>query len=117
MPPISSGGTALLTMLNVLEGYDLAAKGFGSSATVHLMTEAMRRQYWVNEVFEPITAPALEACYRTVFPNREVKCLAFGVPDLDFDLDRGNAYDTSVAELSYESGTILKDLNLEEPGR
>jgi gamma-glutamyltranspeptidase/glutathione hydrolase len=45
MPPISSGGTALLEMLNVLEGYDLKAKGFGSADTVHLMTEAMRRAY------------------------------------------------------------------------
>jgi outer membrane protein TolC len=32
-------------------------------------------------------------------------------------VDRRNAYDTSLAELSYESGTILKDLNLEESGR
>jgi gamma-glutamyltranspeptidase/glutathione hydrolase len=45
MPPISSGGTALLEMLNVLEGYDLKATGFGAAATVHLMTEAMRRAY------------------------------------------------------------------------
>jgi gamma-glutamyltranspeptidase/glutathione hydrolase len=42
MPPISSGGTALLEMLNILEGYDLKAKGFGSADTVHLMAEAMR---------------------------------------------------------------------------
>ena len=45
MPPVSSGGTALLTMLNVLEGYDLKAKGFGSAAAVHLMAESMRRAY------------------------------------------------------------------------
>ncbi|HUG54547.1 MAG TPA: gamma-glutamyltransferase [Vicinamibacteria bacterium] len=45
MPPISSGGTALLTMLNVLEGYDLAAKGFGSADAVHLMAESMRRAF------------------------------------------------------------------------
>jgi gamma-glutamyltranspeptidase/glutathione hydrolase len=45
MPPISSGGTALLEMLNILEGYDLAAKGFGSADTVHLMSEAMRRAF------------------------------------------------------------------------
>ena len=56
------------------------------------MTEAMRRQYWVNEVFEPIDAPTAERCYRTVFPNREFTCVAFGVPDLDFDIDGGNAY-------------------------
>lgn len=56
------------------------------------MTETMRRQYWVNEVFEPIDAPTAERCHQTVFPNRHVRCLAFGVPDLDFDLDAGNTY-------------------------
>jgi gamma-glutamyltranspeptidase / glutathione hydrolase len=45
MPPISSGGTALLQMLNILEGYDLGAAGFGSARTVHLMAEAMRRAF------------------------------------------------------------------------
>jgi gamma-glutamyltranspeptidase/glutathione hydrolase len=45
MPPVSSGGACLLELLNVLEGYDLAAKGFGSAATVHLITEAMRRAF------------------------------------------------------------------------
>ena len=45
MPPISSGGTALIEMLNVLEGYDLAANGWGSAENSHLMIEAMRRAY------------------------------------------------------------------------
>jgi gamma-glutamyltranspeptidase/glutathione hydrolase len=45
MPPISSGGTALIQMLNVLEGYDLAASGWGSAQNIHLMIEAMRRAY------------------------------------------------------------------------
>jgi gamma-glutamyltranspeptidase/glutathione hydrolase len=45
VPPVSSGGTALLEMLNILEGYDLAAKGYGSAATVHLIAEAMRRAF------------------------------------------------------------------------
>jgi gamma-glutamyltranspeptidase/glutathione hydrolase len=45
MPPISSGGTALIQMLNILEGYDLAASGWGSARTIHLMIESMRRAY------------------------------------------------------------------------
>jgi len=45
MPPISSGGVALIEMLNVLEGYDLSSMGPGSSAAVHLMAEAMKRAY------------------------------------------------------------------------
>ena len=45
MPPISSGGTALIEMLNVLEGYDLAKDGPRSAATIHRITEAMRRAF------------------------------------------------------------------------
>ncbi len=45
MPPISSGGTALVQMLNILEGYGLAEFGFGSTRTVHVMVEAMRRAF------------------------------------------------------------------------
>ena len=45
MPPPSSGGVALIEMLNILEGYDLTASGFGSADTLHLMTESMRRAY------------------------------------------------------------------------
>lgn len=56
------------------------------------MTEAMRRQYWVNEVIEPIDAETADRCYQTVFPGRELACLAFGMPDLDYDLDANNAY-------------------------
>jgi gamma-glutamyltranspeptidase/glutathione hydrolase len=45
MPPPSSGGVALVEMLNVLEGYDLKAMGFSSASQVHLMAEAMKRAY------------------------------------------------------------------------
>ena len=45
MPPISSGGVALIEMLNVLEGFDLAKMGPGSAAEVHLAVEAMKRAF------------------------------------------------------------------------
>jgi gamma-glutamyltranspeptidase/glutathione hydrolase len=45
MPPPSSGGTALVEMLNILEGHDVAGHGFGSAANLHLMTESMRRAF------------------------------------------------------------------------
>ncbi len=45
MPPPSSGGTALVEMLNILEGYDVAGNGFGSAANLHLMAESMRRAF------------------------------------------------------------------------
>jgi len=43
MPPPAAGGVGLLEMLNILEGYDLAARGPGSAALVHVVVEAMRR--------------------------------------------------------------------------
>lgn len=44
MPPPSSGGTALLESLNILENYNIGwnSTGFGSSKHVHLVTEAMK---------------------------------------------------------------------------
>ena len=45
MPPPSSGGIALVEMLNILEGFDLTKSGFGTSLTLHRMAEAMRRAF------------------------------------------------------------------------
>jgi gamma-glutamyltranspeptidase/glutathione hydrolase len=44
-PPPSSGGVVLLQILGMLERFDLADSGFGSSLTVHRMAEAERRAY------------------------------------------------------------------------
>ena len=45
MAPPSSGGVALLQLLNILEAYPLAEYGHNSSRTMHLMIEAERRVY------------------------------------------------------------------------
>ena len=45
MPPPSSGGTVLVQMLNILEGFDLKEIGHNSAPYLHLLTEAMRRAY------------------------------------------------------------------------
>ena len=45
MPPPSSGGMAVVQMLNVLEGFDLKANGYGSAKNIHLTAEAMRRAF------------------------------------------------------------------------
>ena len=44
-PPPSSGGVALLQMLQMLQPYDLATLGWHTPASVHLITEAERRVY------------------------------------------------------------------------
>ena len=45
MAPPSSGGTALVQMLNVLEGFGLAAMGANTPAHAHHLVEAMRRAF------------------------------------------------------------------------
>ena len=45
MPPPSSGGVALIEILNLLEGFDLRASGFGSARNFHLYGESMRRAF------------------------------------------------------------------------
>jgi gamma-glutamyltranspeptidase/glutathione hydrolase len=45
MPPPSSGGVHLIQILNMLEGFDLAAAGAGSADAQHLMIEAMKLAY------------------------------------------------------------------------
>jgi len=49
MPPPSSGGIALIEMLNIIEGYDLG--GAGRIDALHLMIEAMKRAYADRAVF------------------------------------------------------------------
>lgn len=45
MPPPSSGGVALIEMMNLMEAADISAVEFNSTAYVHLVAEAMRRAF------------------------------------------------------------------------
>jgi gamma-glutamyltranspeptidase/glutathione hydrolase len=67
MGPPSSGGVALLQLLNILEAYPLAEYGHNSSRTMHLMIEAERRVYadrseWLGDpAFFPVPVAGLIA--------------------------------------------------------
>jgi gamma-glutamyltranspeptidase/glutathione hydrolase len=50
-PPPSSGGIALLEILNILEGYDSAKYGNRSAQTIHLTAEAFRRAFYDRAEF------------------------------------------------------------------
>jgi gamma-glutamyltranspeptidase / glutathione hydrolase len=45
-PPPSSGGVALVEILNILEGFDLTKYGNGSAEDIHLEAEAFRRAFY-----------------------------------------------------------------------
>jgi gamma-glutamyltranspeptidase/glutathione hydrolase len=50
-PPPSSGGVTLLEILNVLEGFELAQLGAGSSAAIHRIAEAMKLAFADRAVY------------------------------------------------------------------
>jgi gamma-glutamyltranspeptidase/glutathione hydrolase len=50
-PPPSSGGIALVEMLNILEGYDLAKMGDRSAQSIHYTVEAFRRAFFDKSEF------------------------------------------------------------------
>src|SRR5216684_2719994 len=41
-PPPAASGVHIAQMLNILEGYDLAASGFGTPETIHLLAEVLK---------------------------------------------------------------------------
>ncbi|HBS33187.1 MAG TPA: gamma-glutamyltransferase [Parvularcula sp.] len=85
MPPPSSGGVHLIEMLNVLEGYDLAAMGHNSADYLGLLVETMRRAYadrsaylgdpdFFNVPVEALTSGAYAAKLREqINPKRATK--------------------------------------------
>src|SRR5664279_493954 len=50
-PPASSGGVALVEILNILEGYDLAKQGNRSAESIHLTAEAFQRAFFDRAEF------------------------------------------------------------------
>jgi gamma-glutamyltranspeptidase/glutathione hydrolase len=97
MPPPSSGGTILVEMLNILEGYDLAAMGHNSAEYIHLMSEAMRRAFRdrARHLADPDFADV---------PVGRLTSKSYAA-DLRSDIDRSSATpsDSADVELRYES--------------
>ena len=73
-PPPSSGGIALLEMLNILEGFDLAALGDCTPASMHLILEAFRRAFYDRTTYlgDPDFSPRQPQAHR----KRLCRCLA-----------------------------------------
>jgi gamma-glutamyltranspeptidase/glutathione hydrolase len=83
MPPPSSGGISVQMMLNILEGHDLKANGYGSAKNIHLIAESMRRAFAdrARHLGDPdfvstmpieqlISKPYAQQLARTINPNK-----------------------------------------------
>ncbi|MBI5214509.1 MAG: gamma-glutamyltransferase [Ignavibacteriae bacterium] len=83
VPPPSSGGIALIQMLNILEGFTLDSTEFHSSRSVHLMTESMKRAFADRYEF------ASDPLFVSVPTDRLLSQLYLS--QLKFDIDSINA--------------------------
>ncbi len=98
MAPPSSGGIALIEMLNILEGYDLAALGHNSAAYMHVVTEAMRRAYAdrAMHVGDPAFNPNMPV-------DRLISKAHADALRQTIDLDRASVSDPTLFNEAYES--------------
>ncbi|MEZ4730818.1 MAG: gamma-glutamyltransferase [Caldilineaceae bacterium] len=75
----NSGGTSVAQMLNLLEGFDLAALGHNSAATLHLIAEAQHMAYadrfahLGDPDFAPIPLAGLESKAYAAARRRQIK--------------------------------------------
>jgi len=76
--PASSGGTHVIQVLNLLEGFDLGSLGFGSTASVHLIAEALkiafadRFEYMGDPAFVEVPVDALTSKAYAGVRRREI---------------------------------------------
>ncbi|MDP9191229.1 MAG: gamma-glutamyltransferase [Acidobacteriota bacterium] len=90
MPPPSSGGIAVVEMLNMLEAYDLKSMQWGSAQYTHTIVEAMRRAF----------ADRARFLGDTDFVKVPVQALV----SREFAAERGRSIDATRASSSSEIG-------------
>jgi gamma-glutamyltranspeptidase/glutathione hydrolase len=93
-PPPAASGVHIAQMLNILEGYDITASGFGTAQTIHYLAEVLKIAFadraaasgdpaYVNVPVERLTSKAYaDERRRIIDPNRAQKWGA-GVAQLE----------------------------------
>lgn len=120
LPP-NGQGTAALQMLNILEGYDLAAMGFGSAEYLHVLTEAKklayedRAKFYADPEFNQIPIEQLiSKAYaaerrRLIDPDRAARSYPAG----DLDIEMGNTTYLTVADKDGNMVSLIQSIYAE----
>jgi gamma-glutamyltranspeptidase/glutathione hydrolase len=91
MGPVSSGGTHIIQMLNILEGFDVAGMGYGTPDTVHVIAETMKIAF--ADRFRYMADPAT-----TAIPLDWLTSKAYAAERrAQIDLSRAQAFTAAVA--------------------
>ncbi|MGB5647332.1 MAG: gamma-glutamyltransferase [Muriicola sp.] len=117
LPP-NGQGTAVLQILNILEGYDIAAMGFGSAEYLHVLTEAKklayedRAKHYADPDFNTIPLPQLlskeYAAQRRalISPDMAANSYAAG----DFEIESGNTTYLTVADKEGNMVSLIQSI-------
>ena len=117
LPP-NGQGTAALQMLNILEGYDIAAMGFGSPEYVHVLTEAKklayedRAKFYADPAFNKIPLSELlskeyAAKRRGLIQEGEA---ARSYPAGDMEIESGNTTYLTVADKDGNMVSLIQSI-------
>ena len=120
LPP-NGQGTAALQMLNILEGYDLAAMGFGSAEYLHVLTEAKklayedRAKFYADPEFNEIPIQKLISKEyaaerrRLLDPDQAARSYPAG----DLDIEMGNTTYLTVADKDGNMVSLIQSIYAE----
>jgi gamma-glutamyltranspeptidase/glutathione hydrolase len=120
LPP-NGQGTAVLQMLNILEGYDIEAMGFGSAEYLHVLTEAKklayedRAKFYADPAFNKLPIEALiSKAYAA--KRRELIDLskaASTYPAGDLEIETGNTTYLTVADKDGNMVSLIQSIYYE----
>jgi gamma-glutamyltranspeptidase/glutathione hydrolase len=117
LPP-NGQGTAVLQMLNILEGFDIAAMGFGSAEYLHVLTEAKklayedRAKFYADPEFNKIPVEQLisksYAAERRALINPSQAARSYPAGDLEIEL--GNTTYLTVADKDGNMVSLIQSI-------
>ena len=117
LPP-NGQGTAALQMLNILEGFDIASMGFGSSEYLHVLTEAKklayedRAKFYADPEFNKIPLEALLSSEYTAMRIDLIKLdeAADTYPAGDMEIETGNTTYLTVADKEGNMVSLIQSI-------
>ncbi|WP_075350353.1 gamma-glutamyltransferase [Algoriphagus marinus] len=117
LPP-NGQGTAVLQMLNILEGYDIKSMGFGSAEYLHVLTEAKklayedRAKFYADPAFNKIPVEELisksYAAERRALINPNQAARSYPAGDLEIEL--GNTTYLTVADKDGNMVSLIQSI-------
>jgi gamma-glutamyltranspeptidase / glutathione hydrolase len=121
MPPPTSGGVAVIEMLNILEGYDLVANGQSSVSALHQIAEAQKLAFADREeyVADPdfVDVPTKQLTDETYAEDRRTeidseKAGSYGPGDLD---ENPESSTTHLSVIDVAGNAVALTCTIEQP--